>query len=144
MSELDGPMTRKEFLGAIAAAALAVVFVKPATGHARVMKHDPLKHPEPRPDITSANVLPDEKLGTRKSVRAAYADARAHPEIFDGIACACGCHDKHRSLLTCYETMQPTGCQGCIEEAQLVGKEAAAGHALVDVRAAVDKWIKDN
>ncbi len=105
--------------------------------------HESLEHPDPRPGITAEHVLTTETLGTRrKKVLDAYAAARAHPEIFDGIMCACGCsgrNGEHRSLLVCYETMQPTGCGGCQEQALFVGELAAADKSLGEVREAVDK-----
>src|SRR5205085_662865 len=108
-----------------------------------------LKHPEPRPGITAEKVLTAEDLGekSRKSVTDAYAAARQYPEIFDGLACACGCHGdatyQHRSLLVCYETRQPTGCGGCQQEAAFVGKLAKDGKTLAEIRASVDKKYGD-
>jgi hypothetical protein len=103
-----------------------------------------LEHPDPRAGITAEHVLTAEALGTSRKdkVLAAYEAARSHPEIFDGLACACGCTGKggtHRSLLTCYETMQPTGCMGCVEEAELVLKLIKEDKQLADIRAAIDK-----
>jgi hypothetical protein len=103
---------------------------------------DPLHHPEPRPGITAEHVLADTELGESKKVLAAYAAARANPEIFDGLACACGCSEhggEHRSLLVCYETRQPTGCQGCQDLARFVGEQAKAGAKLPEIRTAYDK-----
>jgi len=90
-------------------------------------------------------VLTTEALGPLPydKVVAAYDAARRYPELFDGIACGCGCtvgkHATHRSLLVCYETMQPTGCVACQDEAQLVAKLAKQGNTLAKIRAAVDK-----
>ena len=104
----------------------------------------PSTHPDPRPDITAERVLSAEALGTsrKEKVLAAYEAARAYPQLFDGLSCACGCtgkHGSHRSLLVCYETLQPTGCMGCQEEAQLVAKLAKDGKDLTEIRQAVDK-----
>src|SRR5437016_8965145 len=65
-----------------------------------------LPHPEPRDGITGEHVLPAEQLGANADILAAYAAARAYPEIFDGLYCACRCRDSHhhRSLLSCYES----------------------------------------
>jgi len=103
-----------------------------------------LIHPDPRPGITAEHVLTAEALGTsrKEAVLAAYDTARMYPELFDGLACACGCTGKqniHRSLLTCFETLQPTGCVGCQEQAQLVGKLAKELKTLGEIRAAFDK-----
>jgi hypothetical protein len=45
----------------------------------------------------------------------------------------------HRSLLSCYETEQPTGCWSCREAGEYVGKLAKEGKSLAEIRAAVDK-----
>jgi hypothetical protein len=107
------------------------------------------EHPEPRAGITAEHVLTNEAIGAprnEKEVFAAYDAARAYPEIFDGIACACGCtmgkHVEHRSLLVCYETKQPTGCVACQMEAQLVGDLAKEQKPLTEIRAAVDKKFR--
>ena len=106
---------------------------------------NPLPHPEPRPGITAEKVLKVEDLGEkpRKAVLAAFEAARQHPQIFDGLACGCGCHGKatyeHRSLLVCYETKQPTGCLACQLEAKFVADLAKEGKTLAEVRVAVDK-----
>ncbi|MDB4877885.1 MAG: hypothetical protein JWM41_4331 [Gemmatimonadetes bacterium] len=106
--------------------------------------HMPLVHPDPRPGITSEHVLTAEAVGKEYAgkVGQAYDAARSYPEIFDGIACACGCSPSsgtHRSLLVCYETMQPTGCHSCQTEGLLVGRLAKRGDALEAIRKAVDK-----
>src|SRR4051812_8707661 len=98
--------SRRDFLRAASSAAV-VAALRPRA--ARALSH-PLKHPDARPGITAAKVLADDVLPKDANVRVAYAAARANPEIFDALACACGCSDEHRSLLTCYETTQPTGC----------------------------------
>jgi len=99
------------------------------------------EHPEPRPGITSEHVLPDDKLPDKPAVRRAYQAARDYPAIFDGIYCPCGCRDvlHHRSLLSCYETEQPTGCWSCREAGEYVGTLAKDGKSLAEIRAAVDK-----
>ena len=74
------------------------------------------------------------------------ADAVCHfredkQQIFDGIFCPCDCKDSlgHRSLLSCFESKQPTGCMGCQEASEFVGKLAKEGKSLRDIRDAVDK-----
>jgi hypothetical protein len=137
------PIARGEFLkrsGSILAAM--------ALGGSNLARFVPattsLEHPEPRPDITAERVLSADALPSSKSkeVLAAYDGARAYPSIFDGIACGCGCSGKngmHRSLLVCYETLQPTGCHACQQEAELVARLAKQETGLVEIRAAVDK-----
>lgn len=101
-------------------------------------------HPDPRPGITSEHVLTTESLGAsppEKLVRA-YDAARAYPEVFDGLACGCGCTGnggEHRSLLVCYETRQPAGCNTCQSEANLVAGMAKDEKPLSEIRAAVSK-----
>lgn len=104
-----------------------------------------LVHPEPRPGITGGRVLSAEAIGPSPRIRVveAYDAARSYPSLFDGLMCACGCdggqHGRHRSLLVCYETMQPTGCLSCREEAELVDRLARQDKSLAEIRAAVDK-----
>lgn len=104
-------------------------------------RHDPFPHPDPRPGITAEHVLADEKLPDKKRVRRAFAAARARPELFDGIYCPCECSRQHRSLLSCFESAQPTGCYGCMEAADLVDEMAKDGKNLAQIREAFDrKW----
>ena len=106
---------------------------------------DPLPHPEPRSGITADKVLKADDLGEkpRKAVLEAYDAARQSPQVFDGLACGCGCHGEathqHRSLLVCYETKQPTGCPSCREEGTFVGRMVKEGKTLSEIRSAVDK-----
>ena len=121
------------------------LFVMALIGRARIRlpAASDLHHPDPRAGITSEHVLSATDIGDlgTKKVLGAYDAARERPEIFDGLACACGCTDKpeHRSLLVCYETKQPTGCTSCREEAMLVAELAHAGKTLAEIRLAVDK-----
>jgi hypothetical protein len=133
------PVSRRAALGrtlAIFAAAL----IRPTPLHAK--NPSPFEHPEPRPGVTAEHVLPLEKLPPkRKRVVAAYGYARAYPSMFDGIYCTCDCRDSmhHRSLLSCYESDQPTGCGACLEVAALVGELAEKGQSLAEIRKAVDR-----
>lgn len=97
-------------------------------------------HPDPRPGITGEHVLAESELGGRKRVREAYEAARTHPELFDGVYCACDCSKSmgHRSLLSCFESRQPIGCMACREEGELVGRLAKEGKTLDEIRQAVD------
>jgi hypothetical protein len=123
---------------------LALVAFDPSFSARSSTRTSSLVHPDPRPGITADNVLTAEALGTsrKEAVLAAYETARTYPELFDGLACACGCTGKqaiHRSLLTCFETLQPTGCYGCQEQAQLVAKLTKELKTLGEIRAAFDK-----
>jgi hypothetical protein len=139
------PITRAAFLQRVAGLSAVVLLDLDVVGRAP----EPLKHPEPRAGITATKVLTVDDLGAkpRKAVSEAYDAARQYPAIFDGLACACGCHGEaeyqHRSLLSCYESRQPTGCQSCQMEAAFVGALAKDGKTLVDIRAAVDKKFGD-
>lgn len=128
-------LDRRDFLRLLSAFA-ALGAMRPVSALAAARSH---KHPDPRPGITSANVLADDKLPKSVSVRSAYAAARAHPEIFDGLACGCGCADEHRSLLVCYETKQPTGCWACRDEAKVASDSIAKGKTLAEVRTIIDE-----
>ena len=128
---------------------LAAAFIAPDGfgGIARVLSSDrPIEHPEPREGITGEHVLTAEALGKfaeKAKVMDAFNAAREYPAIFDGIACTCSCGGKkgeHRSLLVCFETMQPTGCGACQVEAEVVAKAVREGKTLAEVRLAVDKW----
>lgn len=101
---------------------------------------EPFPHPDPRPGITAGKVLPVERLPNRKRVRAAFAAAREHPELFDGVYCTCECAGQgHRSLLSCFESEQPTGCRECQEVAELIARMAKEGKQLALIRSAVDR-----
>ena len=130
-------ISRRTALGRMAGLFAASV-VAPAAFDPRGIREG-LAHPDPRPGITAEKVLPDDKIPDRKRVREAFAAAREFPELFDGICCACGCEKEHRSLLTCFESAQPTGCGGCQEEAMLVFRMAKEGKTLDDIRKAIDK-----
>lgn len=122
----------------------AFAFIRPIGGISGMsdISGKPLPHPDPRPGITGEHVLPEDKLGKRsKAVYADYEYARTYPEVFDGIYCTCDCKKSmgHRSLLSCYESDQPTGCMGCQELGEFVGKLAKEGKSLDEIRAAVDK-----
>ena len=124
---------------------LSGVVLVPGMGRRALAQHitsgrPGLPHPDPRPGITGDHVLPEAEIGDRRRVREAYAAARTHPEIFDGICCGCGCDKSmnHRSLLSCFESRQAIGCMACREEGELVGRLAKDGKTLQEIRQAVD------
>jgi hypothetical protein len=102
-------------------------------------EHASPEHPEPRPDVTAERVLPDDQVPERH--RKAYAAARAHPAVLDGLYCHCDCgeRDGMRSLLSCFESKMPQTCGICRGEAEMAAKLAADGKTLTEIRAAVDK-----
>lgn len=140
------PISRAAFLKRVGGLSVLVALDQSAL---RFTRAEPLKHPDPRAGITADKVLKADDLGEkpRNGVLEAYDAARTYPVVFDGLACACGCHGdasyQHRSLLVCYETRQPTGCPACRMEATFVAKMAKEGKTLVEIRAAVDKKFGD-
>jgi hypothetical protein len=130
-------MTRRDALRSMAGIAVAAVLPRDR----RALARKPLPHPDPRPGITGEHVLAEEKLPDKRRVRAAYEAARTHPQIFDGIHCPCECQDSmhHRSLLSCFESAQPTGCHGCRETAEFIEPLAKQGKTLAEIREAVDR-----
>jgi hypothetical protein len=98
-------------------------------------------HPEPRPGVTGEHILSEDEIGKSRRVREAYAAARRHPELFDGVYCACECDKSmnHRSLLSCFESRQAIGCMACREEGELVARLAGDGKTLDEIRRAVDE-----
>lgn len=139
-------VNRRAFLTLLGGAALAGLsrgaLARDLTSHVhRPRKRDGFPHPDPRPGITGEHVLAEREIGSRKRVREAYAAARTHPEIFDGVYCACECDESmhHRSLLSCFESRQAIGCRACREEGELVGRLARDGKTLDEIRRAVDE-----
>lgn len=125
--------SRRRALAALALLALAPRRLLALGARAEVV------HPDPRPGITAAVVLPDEKVGDA-AARRYYAMAREAPGIFDGLGCYCNCaeYESHRSLLACFETTQPAGCGTCQLEARLAHAAWKEGKDLAGVRKAVD------
>lgn len=134
-------LSRRDALARLFGLGVVVVIPRPRSS-ARAAK--PLPHPDPRPGITADHVIAADKLAQEKvGVRDAYEAARQSPEIFDGLYCVCDCKDSmgHRSLLACFESMQPTGCASCQEQAHLAAKLVKDGKSLSDIRQAFDrKW----
>ena len=133
--------TRRRFLVALSGLVAAPATWANLLAHPITIRRSGFHHPDPRPGITGDLVLPEAELGERRRVREAYAAARAHPELFDGVYCACECDKSmgHRSLLSCFESRQAIGCMACREEGELVGRLARDGKTLEDIRLAVDE-----
>ena len=116
---------------AVVAAALVLVTARTASaGH----------HPEPRPALTGAAVLPASDFGQDERLVRAYAAARAMPEVLDGLFCYCQCKKNfgHRSLLTCFESEHGASCDICLGEAQMAAEMHATGASLDALRRAID------
>ena len=101
---------------------------------------DTKPHPDPRPGITAEHVLPASHF-KKASVGKSYDMAREIPEVLDGLHCYCECTESmgHRSLLSCFESEQPSGCWSCNEEMKLAHKLNGAGKTLDEIRKAVDE-----
>jgi len=109
-----------------------VFFTRPARGSI---------HPDPRPGITAAKILPDFAIPNNPGAMDAYAASRRAPATLDGVYCHCNCskHAGHRSLLTCFESDHGAFCDICMGEAILASQMAARGESLLDIRAAIDR-----
>ena len=100
-------MQRRQFLSASLAALAAASLPRAlrAASPARAVTH-----PDPRPGITAERVLADDAVPEKS--RKAYAAARVHPEVMDGLYCHCDCAERDglRSLLECFASKMPTTC----------------------------------
>jgi hypothetical protein len=104
-------------------------------------KHRGAKHPDPRPGITAEKVLPASHFSEKPRAAKAYDMAREIPEVLDGLHCHCECDGSmgHRSLLSCFESEQASGCHLCADEMRLAHKLHKEGKSLDDIRNAVDE-----
>jgi hypothetical protein len=138
-------IARRAFLLRAGTAVALVSIARDALAHSPKNTYSGFPHPDPRPGITGENVLVESELGKGRRVREAYDAARTHPEVFDGVYCACRCDKSmnHRSLLSCFESRQAIGCMACREEAELVARMAGEGKSLEEIRLAVDKEFAD-
>lgn len=103
------------------------------------------KHPEPRPGITAAKVLPAIALHSPEAV-AAFDMARQVPEVLDGIRCSCGCADLkgYYSLLSCFEDGgMAQNCTICQGQAGLAFKLHKDGWSLNGIRRSIDAAYGD-
>jgi Protein of unknown function with PCYCGC motif len=98
-------------------------------------------HPEPRPGITAARVLPSIAVPHTPGALEAYEAARRMPMVLDGLYCYCHCKEAygHRSLLTCFESEHGGNCDICMGEAMLATRLAASGASLAAIRQAIDE-----
>jgi hypothetical protein len=98
-------------------------------------------HPEPRPGITGATVIPASRYVQYARVSAVYAQAREIAPTLDGLYCHCDCskHSGHRSLLSCFESDHGAACDICLSEASIAYTMLQNGRTLDDIRAAIDE-----
>lgn len=111
---------------------------RPASCHHHV-RH--VVHPEPRPGITAARVLPREKLTDHPDAVTAFEQVRQIPQIVDGIGCHCGCASRagFYSLLSCYEGEgMAMMCEICQGQGRLAFRLHQAGKTLDQIRAGID------
>lgn len=102
-------------------------------------------HPEPRPGITAAAVLPPSTYAGYDRVVRAYEAAQQAPQVLDGLTCHCRCRENfgHRSLLSCFESEHGASCEICIGEALLAVEMHRQGRTLEEIRGAVDARFGD-
>jgi Protein of unknown function with PCYCGC motif len=122
--------------GAAAVAAVAVLLLARPSGEGH--------HPDPRPGITGAKVLPASLFGEDARLVQAYTAARTMPEVFDGLYCYCHCKEDmgHRSLLTCFESEHAASCDICLAEAAMAAEMHEHGASLDAIRRAIDTRFK--
>jgi len=121
--------------GAAAVALAGVVFLtRPQAAHGSI-------HPDARPGITAAKVLPESFVPHNPGATEAYAAARQSAATLDALYCHCDCskHAGHRSLLTCFETTHGAYCDICMGEAMLATHMSGQGASVEQIRAAIDR-----
>jgi Protein of unknown function with PCYCGC motif len=130
-------VTRRQF---VAAPLLLMLSASVERLQRRVPLAHRTEHPDPRPGITAEHVLPADHFKDPE-VRRNYDMAREIPEVLDGLYCHCDCTKSmhHRSLLSCFESEQPSGCGTCQHEMRLAYKLHSEGKTLDDIRRAVDE-----
>ena len=131
--------TRRRFLGALlgAAAALAGLPAKAWASSPRAAFGG--KHPDPRPGITAAKVLPADQIHNPEA-RPIFDLVREIPGVVDGIRCNCGCAELEGfySLLSCYENGMAQACLICQGQAKLAYRLHKEGWSLNGIRASID------
>ena len=117
----------------VALLSLAFILLAPKRGQASI-------HPDPRPGITGAAVLPATAVPNTPGALEAYEAAHRYPQVLDGLYCHCECAKNfgHRSLLTCFESDHGANCDICMGEAMLAARMAAEGNSLTPIRAAIN------
>ena len=116
---------------AVVAIALILVFARPAMG---------ARHPEPRPGVTAAEVLPPSTYAGYDQIVRAYEAAQAVPQVLDGLYCHCQCRENfdHRSLLSCFQSEHGASCDICMGEAVMAEEMHRQGKTLDEIRRAID------
>ncbi|MEK7668756.1 MAG: CYCXC family (seleno)protein [Gemmatimonadota bacterium] len=98
------------------------------------------RHPEPRPGITAADVLPPSTYAGYDQIVRAYEAAQQVPQVLDGLYCHCQCRENfnHRSLLSCFQSEHGASCDICMGEALMAAEMHRQGKTLEEIRQAVD------
>ena len=133
------PATRRRFVAVLlgSAAALAGLPVR-AWGSSRLPGSGGT-HPDPRPGITAAKVLPADQVHNLEA-RPVFDMVREIPGVVDGIRCNCGCAELEGfySLLSCYENGMAQACLICQGQAKLAYRLHHEGWSLNGIRASID------
>jgi len=97
-------------------------------------------HPNPRPNVTSADVAPASLYAGYPRVATTYRHTAQIAELVDGVYCYCRCERNagHYSLLDCFRTDHAAGCDICLGEAALAYRMSRQGASLDAIRSAVD------
>src|SRR4051812_18966217 len=127
-------MTRRAMLGALSRACAGLLIA----GRASARATGP--HPDPRPGIDASHLPSRDRVAQHPDAVPAYDEARAIPEVLDGIRCQCGCDDQpgHRSLLSCYEDGMAMDCEICQGQARPASRLPPKGRPLAQIRSATD------
>ncbi len=98
-------------------------------------------HPTPRPGVDASKILPPDAL-PNDDVRAVFDDARAIPQVLDGIRCHCNCGDggAKYSLLSCFEADgMARWCEICQGQTRMARRLVRLRRSLDQIRAAIDE-----
>jgi hypothetical protein len=101
-------------------------------------------HPEPRSNVSAADVIPASRYADAQGIARAYEFAKQYPQVLDGLHCYCDCarNFNHRSLLTCFESDHGADCEICLREAMIAGQLHERGQSLDQIRAQIDGMFR--
>jgi hypothetical protein len=123
---------RSKYLG-LGAALVLTVAVAACAGDSTEGQVDSTPAPEVSASGLAKN-FPD--LEYLQSIPVAYANATAHPEVLEKIACYCPCMlYGHRSLADCHRSQHSAACATCLEEAVMAGEVIAERGGVDDAEA---------
>jgi hypothetical protein len=133
------PPSRRRFLGALLGTAGALAGLPSKAWGSVGLTGCTGKHPDPRPGITAAKVLPADQVHNLEA-RPIFDMVREIPGIVDGIRCNCGCAELEGfySLLSCYENGMAQACLICQGQAKLAYRLHNEGWSLNGIRASID------